>query len=157
MTEQQDNGQSENLPAVYDPASVDPDHLWRAIPGIIRDYGRSHGYQAARDLIFHHWNQLRGNMPGYSALKLAIEFDRHAMFAEVASERAKGRYDTSLWSQYQMYLSGEVAESPAAGYVPKESISPSDGGAHTVSEEESEPINVEENNGQDGQTELFGK
>ena len=156
MTTNSDDGQGENLPVVYDPASVDPDHLWRAIPDIIRDFGRSHGYQAARDLIFYHWNQLRSNMPGYSALKLAIEFDRHAMFAEIASERAKGRYDTSLWAQYQMYLSGEVAESPAAGYVPKESISPSDGGAQTVSEEV-EPPDVEESNGQDGQAELFGK
>ena len=147
MDNDNQDGQSQNLPATYDPTSVDPDHLWRQIPAIIREFGRSDGFQAARDLIFHHWDKLRANMPGYSALKLAIEFDRHAMFAEIATERAKGRYDQTLWGQYQSYLSGEVAESPAAGYVPKESISPSDGGAQTISEEEERT---------NGQAELFG-
>lgn len=99
------------------PSSVKPEapeaiRMFRKIPGLIKRKGRVAGFEAMRDMSLGEWEVLSAKMNPYSALKLAIEFDRHAMFAEVASEKAKGSFDRSLWDSFQDYLHGKVESVP---------------------------------------------
>jgi hypothetical protein len=96
------------------PAGSEPTPLkmFEKIPKIIRKKGRVAGFEKLRDMALEDWEQLSARMNPYSALKLCIEFDRHAMFAEVAQERAKGAFDRDLWDKFQNYLHGSVESAP---------------------------------------------
>lgn len=97
------------------PAGSEPTPLKRfaKIPKLIAKKGRVAGFEKLRDMSLEDWEQIAAIMNPYSALKLAIEFDRHAMFAEVAAERAKGTFDRELWDNFQQYLRGDVAAAPS--------------------------------------------
>lgn len=82
--------------------------MFNSIPKLIKRKGRVAGFEKMRDMALADWEVLCGKMNPYSALKLAIEFDRHAMFAEVAAEKSKGAFDRDLWNQYQDYLHGKI-------------------------------------------------
>lgn len=85
------------------------------VPEIIAEQGRVKGFEQMRDRTLSNWEVLSSRLNPYSALKLVIEFDRHAMFAEVAEAKTKGAFNQELWKEYQDYLHGkvEVVPSPA--------------------------------------------
>ena len=85
------------------------------IPGTIEAEGRVKGFERMRDKIFLDWETLSQRCNPYSLLKLAIESDRHAMFSQIAEEKAKGTFDKDLWLKYQDYLSGNVDVVPDQG------------------------------------------
>ncbi len=87
--------------------------LFEKIPKLIKRKGRVAGFERLRDMALEDWETLSAKMNPYSALKLAIEFDRHAMFAEVAQEKNKGAFDRDLWEKFQTYLQGGVQAAPA--------------------------------------------
>lgn len=91
---------------------LQPLKIFEKIPKLIAKKGRVAGFEKLRDMALEDWETLSAKMNPYSALKLCIEFDRHAMFAEVAQEKAKGAFDRDLWDKFQEYLHGNVDVAP---------------------------------------------
>jgi hypothetical protein len=77
--------------------------------------GAPAGFRRARDMMFEQFEVLAKRMPPYVILKLAIEFDRHALFNEVASDKARTSHDAEAYDAYQRYLAGETDVPVAAG------------------------------------------
>lgn len=82
------------------------------IPEVIRKEGRVKGFEALRDFALDNWEFLKGNMNPYSAIKLALEADRHALFAEIAEMRKQGKFDVELYHDLSDFLKGKVDFSP---------------------------------------------
>ena len=90
-----------------------PPGMLAEVPGVIAKSGRVAGYEHLRDRLLADWEQFiaRGVNP-YSALKLVIEMDRHAMFADVQAEKKRGHFHEKMWEDFQSYLRGEVDAAP---------------------------------------------
>lgn len=84
------------------------------IPEIIAREGRVKGFEELRDYTLIHWETLKGQINPYSAIKLALEADRHALFAEVAELRKQGDKAVELSGELQDYLKGNVDVAPDA-------------------------------------------
>jgi len=67
----------------------------------IREHGRPAGFALARDLVLENYEQL-DEIPAAVRLKLAIEFDRHSMFAETFGMKQSGK--DGDWTELQAYL-----------------------------------------------------
>ena len=81
----------------------------------IRKRGAVQGWRKGRDICLEKWDVLKDEMPPYAVLKLAIEMDRHALYCEVAADRARSQRDADVYADYQRYLAGETEVAPAAG------------------------------------------
>jgi hypothetical protein len=93
---------------------VDPNHIFARVPKIIRKRGRVKGFEAIRDLMLSQYETLALRMNPYNVIKLALESDRHALFAEVAEAKSAGTgVHREMWDQFQSFLSGAV-EAPGA-------------------------------------------
>lgn len=79
------------------------------IPKTIAVAGRMKGFERARDEVFLSWEILAEKMPAYNAIRLALEFDKHALLAEMALLQ-KGK-DTMDWEKFQEWL---TTDAPAA-------------------------------------------
>jgi hypothetical protein len=90
------------------------------IPRIIKKRGRAKGFERIRDLILTNWEMLSAVSNPLAAIKLVLEVDKHAMFSEVAAEKAKGAFDMQLWSQFQDYLEGKIDIPPGAEHAKTE-------------------------------------
>jgi len=88
--------------------------MFSDVPKVIRKKGRVAGFTHLRDRILDKWEILAAKANAYSLLKLAIEADRHAMFAQVAETKAKDSYDTELYRGLSDYLAGKVDAAPDA-------------------------------------------
>ena len=75
----------------------------------IRELGRVAGFELARDTILEHYEQL-DEIPAAIRLKLAIELDRHAMFAATFGSKQEG--GAGDWRGLQEYLSGPADPMP---------------------------------------------
>lgn len=85
----------------------------------IQKSGAPAGWRKGRDICLRDWESLKDDgMNAYAVLKLAIEMDRHAMFAEVAADKSRNKYDEAAYAEYQRYLGGETENAPAAGVAP---------------------------------------
>lgn len=82
------------------------------IPDVIREQGRVKGFEELRDYTLLNWDTLKGQINPYSAIKLALEADRHALFAEVAELRKQGDKAVELTGELQDYLKGKVDVAP---------------------------------------------
>jgi len=90
------------------------------VPDVIASGGRVAGFEYLRDRLLRDWEGFIGKgVNAYSALKLVIETDRHAMFAEVQAAKKKGETDAKMWENFQRYLHGEV-EAGSADEPPEE-------------------------------------
>jgi len=58
--------------------------------------------------MFERFEVLAKKMPPYAVLKLAIEFDRHAMACDMAATKASEEQQARTWSDFQRYLHGET-------------------------------------------------
>lgn len=95
--------------------AVAPEPMLAEVPDVIRDQGRVAGFEHLRDRMLSDWEKfIKAGVNAYSALKLVIEMDRHAMFAEVQAEKKKGEVDQQKWDWYQKYLQGQVDAAPLA-------------------------------------------
>jgi hypothetical protein len=88
--------------------------MFARIPRIIKKKGRAKGFERVRDLVLTNWEMLGAVSNPLAALKLVLDVDKHAMFAEVAAEKAKGAFDMQLWSQFQDYLEGKIEIAPGS-------------------------------------------
>lgn len=83
------------------------------VPAIIGDKGRVAGFEHLRDRLLSDWETfIARGVNAYSALKLVIEMDRHAMFAEVQARKQQGQFDQQLYADFQDYLHGEPNADP---------------------------------------------
>lgn len=83
------------------------------IPAVIETRGRVKGFEAIRDKLLIDWENFIGRgMSPYAVLKLVIEMDRHAMFAENQKSK-KDELDQKAYAEFQDYLHGKT-ELPAA-------------------------------------------
>lgn len=86
------------------------ENLFSKIPKIISRKGRSKGFESLRDLILKE-HPLIGNP--IQAIQLALQADRHALFAEVATSKIQASFDKELWSKWQDFLHGKTDVIPA--------------------------------------------
>jgi len=109
------------------------------IPEVIRKEGRVKGFEALRDFALDNWEFLKGNMNPYSAIKLALEADRHALFSEIAEMRKQGKFDVELYHDLSDFLKGKVDFSPdSAGEkvdIPQPSIGSTDRAMEMIDEQ----------------------
>lgn len=89
--------------------------VFSGIPDIIKERGPAEGFRTGRDICFRFFDQLSQNMQPYAVCKLAIEFDRHALFSEMAQEKTRMREDQKLYTEFQSYLAGETEIAPEGG------------------------------------------
>ncbi len=82
------------------------------IPQVIKAKGRVAGFEAMRDYALDNWEFLKGHMNPYSAIKLALEADRHALFSEIAEMRKQGKFDVELYHDLSDFLKGKVDFAP---------------------------------------------
>ncbi len=85
----------------------------RGIPDEIRSGGRVAGFEALRDALLAHWPDLVRVMSPAAVIKAILETDRHAVFAQVAEEKARERFDLEAWRQFQDWLRGRIDVPPA--------------------------------------------
>jgi|SRR5712664_74337 len=85
-------------------------NLFGKIPAIIARKGRAKGFEALRDLILKD-HPVIGNP--IQAIQLALQADRHALFAEVATSKVQASFDKELWSKWQDFLHGKTDVIPA--------------------------------------------
>lgn len=78
----------------------------------IRQHGRVSGFETFRDYVLENWDNLKGEINPYSAIKLALEIDRHALFSEVAELRKQGDKAAELSGELQDYLRGKIDMAP---------------------------------------------
>ena len=123
-----------------------PIHAGRfaAVVKTIHAHGSPAGFRLARDIMFEKFEILSRRMPPYALLKLAIEFDRHAMMGEVAAAKATDHYDQEKYETFQRYLSGEVEVAPAAGVPHGATRIRQDGVTLSVHEVDDAPDDTEE-------------
>jgi hypothetical protein len=79
---------------------------------LLHSDGRAAGFAAVRDELLEKYEVLKDDIPAAALIKLAIDADRHALFAEMAADKARGRDDVSLYDWFQRYLRGETDEVP---------------------------------------------
>ena len=72
----------------------------------IRRRGEAAGFRKARDLMFQKFEVFAKMMPAYAVAKLAMEFSRHAMFCDVANQKADAGKRRGEWKAFQDYLHG---------------------------------------------------
>lgn len=85
---------------------------FRKVVQLIKRKGRVKGFEALRDEILLSYEVLTKEMPSYSALKIALEADRHALFAQVAEVRGVTEESKQEYVEFMRYLSGDIDVSP---------------------------------------------
>lgn len=90
---------------------IQPDKpIFEAFPKVFKKKGRVQGFEDLRDTLLANWETMMNKgMNAYSIIKLVIETDRHAMFAEVQADKRKAQFDQKVWEEFQDYLQGGVA------------------------------------------------
>lgn len=102
--------------------------MFSRIPKTIRKKGRAKGFEKIRDMVLINWEMLSAVSNPLATIKLVLEIDKHAMFAEVAAEKAKGSFDKGLWDEYRDYLQGKIELPPSPGDENQRGIIPADAG-----------------------------
>lgn len=115
--------------------------MFSRIPKIIKKRGRAKGFEKVRDMVLLNWEMLGAISNPLAALKLVLEIDKHAMFSEVAAEKAKGQFDMQLWGQFQDYLQGKIELPPGSSIEDPKITIPNSGPAQV---EMSEPVEIED-------------
>lgn len=83
--------------------------IFEKFPGIFAGEGRVKGFEKLRDELLSNWEvMMNKGMNAYSVIKLVIETDRHAMFAEVQADKKAAQYSQKVWEEFQGYLQGGV-------------------------------------------------
>jgi hypothetical protein len=92
----------------------DEGRMLKDVPAIMRE-SRIAGFEHLRDRLLTDWEEfISKGVNAYSALKLVIEMDRHALFAQVQADKPKAKHDKDQWQEFQDYLKGKVEVSPDA-------------------------------------------
>lgn len=87
------------------------------VSGLLRDGDPAKGFARAAEICLEAFELLSVKMQPYAVLKLAIEFHKHALFCEVAQDKAKTQHDERAYSAFQDYLAG-TTEIPVAVGLP---------------------------------------
>lgn len=93
-----------------------PPKLFAELPSVMQQDGRVAGFEGLRDMLLANWRGLAAefDIPLQALLKLVLETDRHALFAQVSEEKL-GDADRSKQKKmkwFQDYLEGEVESVP---------------------------------------------
>lgn len=84
----------------------------------LRDGEPARAFAKAAETCLDKFELLAGKaMPPYAVLKLAIEFHKHALFCEVAQDKARTQHDAAAFAAYQAYLAGDT-DVPVAMNLP---------------------------------------
>ena len=87
--------------------------IFQSIPAILHKQGRIEGFEALRDALLEHVDELSSNP--LAVIKMVLETDRHALFAQVAEEKARLKRDVEAYDEFRRYLAGDIdslVESP---------------------------------------------
>lgn len=107
------------------------------VPSLIAQEGRIKGFEKLRDLILEHWEEFGPSTSPFAAIKMALETDRHALFAQVAEGKTKATELDTRWKEYQQYLKGEVdmpGQEPTPPYKKGRKKKESESSAHQDAE-----------------------
>lgn len=73
------------------------------------------GFRKLRDMLLERYDQMKKELGAANTIKLAIECDRHAIFAGMAASKEQDRGEEALWRNFQAYLRGEVPDYEKSG------------------------------------------
>lgn len=76
--------------------------------------GRPAGWSRMRDVLLGGYEAMKQDMQAAVILKLAIDCDRQALFAEVAESKDRAGDDQKMYQWFQDYLQGTTDVAPAA-------------------------------------------
>lgn len=118
------------------------------VAGLLRDGDPAKAFGRAAEVMLEKFELFLPKMQAYAVLKLAIEFHKHALFCEVAQDKAKTQHDAAAFAAFQAYLSGETDVPVAMGL-------PNMGGQRTAAgniqtDVDAEPELEETEDGQEG-------
>lgn len=85
------------------------------VAGLLRDGEPAKAFGRAAEVMLEKFEILSAKMQPYAVLKLAIEMHKHALFCEVAQDKAKTQHDAAAFAAYQAYLAGETDVPVAMG------------------------------------------
>jgi hypothetical protein len=85
------------------------------VAGLLRDGNPARGFARAAEILLENFETLTKQIQPYAILKLAIETHKHALFCEVAQDKARTQHDAAAFAAYQAYLAGETDVPVAMG------------------------------------------
>lgn len=81
---------------------------------LFAEHGRPAGWSKMRDILLGGYEVHKKDMQAAVILKLAIDCDRQALFAEVAESKDRAGDDQKMYQWFQDYLQGTTDIAPAA-------------------------------------------
>lgn len=93
-------------------------------------------FAKAAETLLDNYEAMSKAMQPYAVLKLAIELHKHALFCEVAQDKAQTQHQTAAYAAYQKYLAGETDVPVAVGLPTIGAAEVADVDADTEEEEE---------------------
>lgn len=87
---------------------------FRVVTEMIREQGRVSGFEKGRDILLDGFEDLAKTIAPYAVLKLALEYDRHALFSKMAEGKVGDVDAKEAYSGLQSYLSGATDFAPGA-------------------------------------------
>ena len=88
---------------------------------LLRQGSPATAFGKAAETLLDNFETMCQKMQPYAVLKLAIEMHRHALFCEVAQDKARTAHDEAAFDKFQEYLHGE-ADVPVALGLPSGSV-----------------------------------
>jgi hypothetical protein len=77
----------------------------KAVTTAIRKKGSAKGFEMLRDIILED-AKIRNSIGIGNAIALAIQCDKHAMFADVSATKQKDNFKVEAWEKFLSYLNG---------------------------------------------------
>lgn len=110
------------------------------VAGLLRDGDPARGFTRAAEICLERAEVLAKSMPMYNILRLAIDLHRHALFCEVAQDKARTQHDAAAFAAYQAYLAG-TSDTPVAIGLPSVGAAESNPDIEVEDAEEEEETN----------------
>ena len=91
------------------------------VSSLIRRGDPATAFTRAAEVLLERFELLKKDMGAAAVIKLAIDCHRHALFCEVAVDKAKTQHDTAAYAAFQEYLNG-TTDIPIATGLPQAAV-----------------------------------
>lgn len=87
------------------------------VVGQLRSGAPAQAFGRVTEILLERFADLKAEMGAAVILKLAIETHKHALFCEVAQDKARTSHDEAAYGEFQKYLNGS-SDIPVASGLP---------------------------------------
>jgi hypothetical protein len=88
------------------------------VADLIRSGDPATAFTRAAEVVLERYELLKKEMGAAVVIKLAIDLHRHALFCEVALDKARTQHTEEAYKRYQDYLNGVTDTPVAIGLMP---------------------------------------